>query len=315
LRALCTLSIVIGVALTAAAFAQSEQDQSPVEREPTVQTTQPKGDTEQQPKQPPIIVNVAPAPKTDAERAEEAEDRHKRVETDAKLANYIGEVALFMKALVGTTLVLGLAIIGLFIFAIIQSSGMKTTIAVAEKAADEAKKANMLTRNIFVAEQRPWLQWQFLDIADITNDGRHLQMKLSVRLQNIGKTAALNISNFGKFYSVANTEAILAEGIAYYSEHLNERAQVTVANLLPTDKDVIRFSPNGIRIADLPTDREFFLGFAFHAKYEFFGQMAEIGSVYIVRPYAGGSRFKFKDFSEPNTKVHLIEWSGARRIT
>jgi hypothetical protein len=315
LRTLCTLSIVIAVALTATAFAQSEQDQSPVEREPTVRATQPKSDTEQQPKQPPIIVNVAPAPKTDTERAEEAEDRHKKAETDAKLANYIGEVALFTKALFVATLVLGLAIIGLFIFAIIQSAGMKASIAVAAKAAEEAKNTNVLTRNIFVSEQRPWLLWQIPEIVDITNDGRHLQMKFSVKLQNIGKTAALNISNFGKFYSVANTEAILADGIAYYSSHLNERPQVTLATLLPTDKEFISFSPNGIRIADLPTNREFFLGFAFHAKYEYFGQLAEIGSVYFVRPFTGGSRFKFNDFSEPNTKAHLIEWSGARRIT
>jgi hypothetical protein len=94
-----------------------------------------------QAQQPPIIVNIEPSPKTQAERAEEAEDRRKKAETDAKLADYTGELAFFTKGLFIATVILGIATIGLLVAAFFQSRDMKASIAAAQKSANVAERA------------------------------------------------------------------------------------------------------------------------------------------------------------------------------
>jgi hypothetical protein len=127
------------VALSATAFAQSKRNQSG-EKQPPAQIAQPEGGKEQsKPQQAPIVVNVAPAPKTEAERAEESEDRRKKAETDTKLADYTGQLAFFTKGLFVATVVLGIATIGLLVAAYFQSRDMKASIAVANKAANAAE--------------------------------------------------------------------------------------------------------------------------------------------------------------------------------
>jgi hypothetical protein len=70
-----------------ACFAQSKQDQPSIEQ-PAAKTSQPESGKEQhQTQQSPIIVNVTPTPKTETERAEEAEDRRRKAEMDSKLVD------------------------------------------------------------------------------------------------------------------------------------------------------------------------------------------------------------------------------------
>ncbi len=133
------IPIIIMVAISATAFAQSKRNQAG-EKQPPAQVAQPEGGKEQpKSQQSPIIVNVTPAPKTEAERAEESEDRRKKSETDTKLADYTGELAFFTKGLFIATVILGIATIGLLIAAFFQSRDTKASIAVANKAANAAE--------------------------------------------------------------------------------------------------------------------------------------------------------------------------------
>jgi hypothetical protein len=123
------------------AVAQSKRNQPGV-KQPEPQIGQPERAKEQPtPQPPPVIVNVTPAPKTEAERAEEAEDRRRKAETDTKLADYTGELAFFTKALFVATSVLGIATIGLLIAAFFQSRDTQVSIAAAQKAANIAERS------------------------------------------------------------------------------------------------------------------------------------------------------------------------------
>ena len=70
-------------------------------------------------------------------------------------------------------------------------------IGVAEKAAKSAEASNVLSRKIFVAEQRPWLLWHIPAITTIANDGKQLTISISGELSNIGKTPAFDVVYFG----------------------------------------------------------------------------------------------------------------------
>ena len=182
------------------------------------------------------------------------------------------------------------------------------------------RKADALTREIFIAEQRPRLVWRLPNAATLTNDGRHLNVRIDGELENIGKTPALNVIYFGKLYFPATTtESVSAQGLAFYSEHLQQALghQFSLTSVLPTEKVPIRFTPHGIEIATL-AGRAFTLCLAFHAKYELGhpGQVAEIGAVYMLQPLptSGTLRFQLDDFQTPKN-VALVELPGTRRIT
>jgi hypothetical protein len=185
----------------------------------------------------------------------------------------------------------------------------------ANVAAEAAKEGNALTREMFIAEQRPWLLWRVPNTATVTRNDRRLNITVVGEIENIGKTPALNISYFGKFYSPPVGDAMLHQGIAYYDEHLTSPDQFALANILPTEKAPIRFSPHGIDITDLPTDRDFALCLVFHATYEVFRQTAEIGAVYLIQPIKAQKVFFHIGDLGQSTPVRLMEWEGVRRIT
>jgi hypothetical protein len=140
--------------LCGVAFAQSPQNQTRIEQ-PATQDSNNKG-AEQQPKSalPPIVVNVNPTPKTDAERNEEADDRRKKAETDTKLAEYTGELAFFTKGLFVATVILAIATFGLLIAAFRQSRDMKASVAVAQATAEAAKQsAETAEKDLFAAHR------------------------------------------------------------------------------------------------------------------------------------------------------------------
>jgi hypothetical protein len=190
----------------------------------------------------------------------------------------------------------------------------------AQTAAKSAMEGNQLTREIFVAEQRPWLLWRLPAAAHIIKIGHQLNIRIDGEVENIGNTPALNVTYFGKLYTPTKNEAMMNQGISFYSENLHQALsyQFSLANVLPTEKVPISFSPHGIEIASLPSDQEFVLCLAFHAKYEFLGplkRVAEIGAVYMVRPIkADRVTFQIGEFGA-STPVVLVEYPGVRRIT
>jgi hypothetical protein len=188
LRGALIASVVIAVAVSATAFAQSKKRNQSGENKPPSQISQPESAKEKpQAQQPPIIVNVIPSPKTDAERAEEAEDRRQKAETDTKLANYTGELAFFTKGLFVATVILGIATIGLLIAAFFQSRDMKASIAAAEHA-------NELNREIFVASHRPSLSADVALASDFISDGKSGAVEIQVTVRNVGDVPAFNIT-------------------------------------------------------------------------------------------------------------------------
>jgi hypothetical protein len=197
----------------------------------------------------------------------------------------------------------------------------RITAEAAKGAANAAAEGNALTRDIFVAEHRPWLVWRFPQTTSIIKIGEQLNIRIGAEIENIGKTPALNIAYFGRLYFPEKNEAILDQGIRFYAEHLHQAMQYpfALAHILPTEKITISFSPHGINVGALPADRDFVLCLAFHAKYEFPGrlkQVAEIGAVYGVKPF-GAEKITFHNgaFRGTHTSVILEEYPGVRRLT
>ena len=169
----------------------------------------------------PFIVKV----QRSAEELDREElERKEKASTDWLLMAFTGAVAVF-------TLLLVLATVLLFVagerqrrssqeiatlqresfekVAAEQSNDMKQSISVATKSATEAKLANELSRELFISEQRPWLLWNVQNAVSIINDGRQLNITINGTIRNIGKTPALNVTYFGKFYSPRPNEAAI----------------------------------------------------------------------------------------------------------
>jgi hypothetical protein len=224
--------MAVAVAISATTVAQSKRNQSRIKQPPAQVTKSESGKEQPQPQQPPIIVNIVPAPKTDAERAEEAEERRNKSETDAKLAEYTRELALFTKGLFYATTVLGIATIGLLIAAFIQSREMKNSIAVSDKIAEAAiKSANVAEQALLMAET-PYL------VPEIT-DCRVRTSADSIYEIDLGNTVTFHINNYGRtpatiydIYSCLFPAYALPDQIDTTSLHTN----LTKTDIIPAHK-------------------------------------------------------------------------------
>jgi hypothetical protein len=222
--------VAVAVAISATTVAQSKRNQSRIKQPPAQVTESESG--KEQPQQPPIIVNVAPAPKTDAERAEEAEERRSKSETDAKLAEYTRELALFTKGLFYATTVLGIATIGLLIAAFIQSREMKKSIAVSDKIAEAAMKSANVAEQALLMAETPYL------VPEIT-DCRIRTSADSIYEVDLGNTVTFHIHNYGRtpatiydIYSCLFPAYALPEQIDTTGLHTN----LTKTEIIPAHK-------------------------------------------------------------------------------
>ena len=188
MRRIWFVTAAVAIVISATALAQSKRDQSRIKQPPAQITKSESGKEQPQTQQPPIIVNVAPAPKTDADRAEEADERRNKSETDAKLAEYTRELALFTKGLFYATTVLGIATIGLLIAAFIQSRDMRASITIAEKGANAATKAAQVAENSLTKIERPYIFVIGVEKFGIDQTNRAI-VKLTAA--NYGKTPAV----------------------------------------------------------------------------------------------------------------------------
>jgi hypothetical protein len=147
-------------------------------------------------------------------RGSDRQPIEERKKTDEAIARYTWWLMMFTGILAFATIGLGVATVGLYL------AGEKQ-ITVARDTADAAKSGNELTREIFIAEQWPWLLWDLPNLVTITRTNNQLHIRLEGTIKNIGKTPALNLIYFGKLYLPGPQEAGVNQGTAFYSEHLS----------------------------------------------------------------------------------------------
>jgi hypothetical protein len=228
---------------------------------------------------------------------------------------------------------LGLVIVGLFQVGLfyVQLRIIRESLDDAKEAADAAKTAanaakdgNALSREIFVAEQRPWLRWSLPAIVTLERNGPRLTINgLEGSLTNVGRLPATNIAYFGRLYFPPPGIGAVNLGQAYFVEHMREAetTSLSLASIMPGETIPMRFGPHGIEIDQLPAS--FSLWLAFHARYMFPmggppnpGASAEIGTVYMVQPIGTDFlAFAKGGVVDAKTRVALIEFSGARLLT
>jgi hypothetical protein len=151
---------------------------------------QPAADDQKATAQPPIIVNVHPAPKTEAERGDEARERLEKAAMDGRLVDYTGELANFTAGLFYATVVLAVATFGLLLTAIFQFREIRASMVVGQKAAEAAKKS----ADASLIALRPWLSCK-VEITDslfYTEDGDAI-FAFKFIVKNVGRSPAMGV--------------------------------------------------------------------------------------------------------------------------
>jgi hypothetical protein len=115
--------------------------------------------------QSPIVVKVVPAPKTDAEREEEAKAREniekserQKEKSDADLANYTSKLAFFTQGLFWATCALVLATIVLGVVALFQSRDMRRSTSAAHGLARRQGQRVVFARDLLATLRRRELE-------------------------------------------------------------------------------------------------------------------------------------------------------------
>jgi hypothetical protein len=197
---IATFALALCLALIACSAQSQRRPQQVRVKQPEATITQPKSPEDQRgTEQSPLIVKVAPAPKTDAERAEEAKESEriaeadrKKEKSDADLVKYTAELAFFTKALFAATVALVIATIGLGFAAFRQSRDMKSSIAVADKAANAA----VASADAVVSQLRAYVSITAASIQGFQQNGH---IRLNVRIENRGHTPAYELTHDGGF--------------------------------------------------------------------------------------------------------------------
>jgi hypothetical protein len=173
---------IVAIALLFCTLASVVEAQSQ-RRPPQVRVQQPEATVTQENTKPdqrgteqePIIVKIAPSPKSDEDRAAETAERQritdserKKEDSDAKLVEYTGELAFFTKALFLVTGALFLATTGLLIAAFFQFKDTRKTIELARDEFKLTRDEFTLARDEFLSTHRPkiiikhvWLMSEF----------------------------------------------------------------------------------------------------------------------------------------------------------
>jgi hypothetical protein len=193
-------------------------------------------------------------------------------------------IAIFTGILAVATIGLGFATLGLYRAGERQLSHLKNT-------ASEARRANELTRDAFIADQRPWLRWEIQKVGRMKVNGPRPSLEVNGIFQNLGRTPAMDVCYSGSLYIPGPQQAIIDIGRVHFREHRRqvETGFFPLATILPTEAMPFRFTPSGITITDLPDS--FTLYLAFHAFYFFSlsstpgrgSRVVEIGTVYAIQ--------------------------------
>ena len=193
----------LAISIAAILFAASawSQDPSPSGREAAQPqqsqpgaSDQPARTNQQTTPQPPIVVNVVPAQKTEAEAAEDRRERHEKAEFDRRLVELTGELAWFTAGLFVATVALVIATIGLGYFGFRQVRDMKASIAVAQTAATAAQKSATVAKKTLILTQRPWVA--IIDVipaSPLRFGPAGAIISLTFQLKNVGPSPACNV--------------------------------------------------------------------------------------------------------------------------
>jgi hypothetical protein len=188
--------LTIMLAIAGAALAQSQSDTPPQRKDRQAhpsETNQPGTRNQQQTAAPPIVINVQPPQKTDAERAEDAHDRQEKAELDRQLVKFTAGLFYATVALAVATIFLVIFTGGLVLFGFFQSRDMKASIAAAEKSAKAAQAA----ADEMIAERRPFLGISEDEITvtkPLTFDETGATLEFKVIIRNVGGSVAMNVS-------------------------------------------------------------------------------------------------------------------------
>jgi hypothetical protein len=161
-----TKTSLVALLLVAAVNIAVAQSQRPgPSRGEAAQPQQPEPRTLQQPATPaddqrgieasPLVVKVAPTPKSDEERAEEAQQRNDRGVLERRLDELTNDLVAYTLALLAATGILVFATLGLLIASFKQSRNMKKSLAVAATSADAAQKSAETAENALIMLEGP----------------------------------------------------------------------------------------------------------------------------------------------------------------
>lgn len=136
--------------------------------------------------QSPLVVKTAPSEDAKAKAEEDAKERQNKAASDWWL---IALTAMLAIATIALVLVTG----GLVWFAWRQARDMKEAIEAARTSAIAADVSNKITREIYVATERPWLSLGATLSSDLTWCDYDARLSVDFEIVNIGKSPATNI--------------------------------------------------------------------------------------------------------------------------
>lgn len=135
------LTLALSLLLCGAALSQETPEQKPDAAKAENSAVSQKPATV-----PPIIVNVVPTPKTEADKEEERHERQEKAELDKKLVELTAELSAYTGGLYAATVVLAIATVflvigtfGLVVFAFKQARDTKTSIDIANASLELSK--------------------------------------------------------------------------------------------------------------------------------------------------------------------------------
>lgn len=189
----------------------------------------------------------------------------------------------------------------------------------AHVGAEAAREANKITREAYMAQQRPWLRWEIIQPISINRHGNSLRVDISAVLENFGNTPARNVFCFAEFYIPPPKEAAVNRGLRFHQDHLDEyqSAMFPFYDILPKEKTPMAFGPI-LRIDEFIREpqKQFTLYLSFHAAYRFWEGpgIGEIGAIYMLVDREP-QRVMFSIENLDSLNAYLMEIPGGRRIT
>lgn len=171
-----TTIFAVLLAFSAVAYSQSPN---------SVNAKQPSDQLQKTTAQPPVVVKLLPHQKSDTEVAEERQERAEKSALEKKLVDLTEALAEYTRNLFYATVALVIVTGGLVVFAKIQSSDTKASIAVAKESADAAvnvSKPFLFPRATRLATLHP--------IGDIADGTKH-NPEVALIFENFGETPAI----------------------------------------------------------------------------------------------------------------------------
>jgi hypothetical protein len=184
----CSLAVAVG----AQPIQQAPAPTSVSEQPDALTSDKPGAGEPKQATQPPIIVNVLPAPKTDAEAEHERQERAEKAELDRQLVHLTADLASFTAWLVYATAALVVATAGLAIFAYVQARDMKESLAIAKVAADASAKSAGVAERALTTLERAFVYFSRWDLEQlpVREDDPSRPYYCTIRWMNTGRTQA-----------------------------------------------------------------------------------------------------------------------------